>query len=248
MQAIKKGAFPPKRKDAVVLPQYCTGNRGACQAGAVRGPLPVTGRGACPRRDPWPGGPRKSLRKLRDFKGGHPINLANPTPWSPLPPCSGLASTHPLPPPVRIVKIESVPSRYGRGRPIYNLIPKGGVSPPLTTPLKDSPLSHDYVVPALPEGEPSLASPLGGGVIAASDDGEGRPKISGFTKGAQPPLELDYIKPSPSRTEKVEIIALYPYGRGQGVGSAKLAHTGRRDQGVGNTRAEQSGRRDGSFL
>ena len=61
-------------------------------------------------------------------------------------------------------------------------------------------------------------------------------------------MELDYIKPSPSRTEKVEIIALYPYGRGQGVGSAKLAHTGRRDQGVGNTRAEQSGRGDGGFL
>ena len=98
-------------------------------------------------------------------------------------PIGGAECSHPLPPPVRIVKIESVPLRYGRGIPIYNLIPKGGVSPPLTTPLKDSPLSHDYVVPALPEGEPSLASPLGGGVIAASDDGEGRPKKGGSQRG-----------------------------------------------------------------
>ena len=73
MQAIKKGAFPPKRKDAVVLPQYCTGNRGACQAGAVRGPLPVTGRGACPRRGPWPGGPRKSVRARTGRENPYPF-------------------------------------------------------------------------------------------------------------------------------------------------------------------------------
>ena len=78
----------------------------------------------------------------------------------------------------------------------------------MTTPLKDSPLSHDYVVPALPEGEPSLASPLGGGVIAASDDGEGRPKKRGFTKGAvRPPLELNYIIYSPSHGGRLSSFA-----------------------------------------
>ena len=57
---------------------------------------------------------------------------------------------------------------------IYNLIPKGA-SAPFENPFKGYPLSHDYVVTALPKGEPSLASPFGGGVIAVSDDGEGRP-------------------------------------------------------------------------
>ena len=37
-----------------------------------------------------------------------------------------------------------------------------------------------------------------------------------------PPLELDYIKPSPSRTKKLAIPARYIYGRGQGVGFRKL--------------------------
>ena len=46
-------------------------------------------------------------------------------------------------------------------------------------------------------------------------------------------MELDYIKPSPSRTEKDGIIALYPYGRGQGVGSNRVEQAGSGDQGVG---------------
>ena len=46
----------------------------------------------------------------------------------------------------------------GGGRQLYSLIPKEA-APPLRTPLKGSPLSHDYVVPALPEGEPSLTLP-----------------------------------------------------------------------------------------
>ena len=46
------------------------------------------------------------------------------------------------------------------GRQLYSLIPKGA-APPLATPLKGSPLSHDYVVPALPEGEPSLTCQRG---------------------------------------------------------------------------------------
>ena len=38
---------------------------------------------------------------------------------------------------------------------------------------------------------------------------------------------------SPSRTERDEIIALYPYGRGQGVGSTLLAHAPPAETGVG---------------
>ena len=53
-----------------------------------------------------------------------------------------------------------VADRHGRGRQLYSLIPKGA-APPLRTPLKGSPLSHDYVVPALPEGEPSLTCQRG---------------------------------------------------------------------------------------
>ena len=36
-------------------------------------------------------------------------------------------------------------------------------------------------------------------------------------------MEFNYISISPSRTEKGRIIALYPYGRGQGVGTANPA-------------------------
>ena len=43
-----------------------------------------------------------------------------------------------------------------------------------------------------------------------------RPTEPAGETATPPPLELDYIKPSPSRTEKDEIIACYPYGRGQG--------------------------------
>ena len=48
----------------------------------------------------------------------------------------------------------------------------------------------------------------------------------GVIKGGAlgPPLELNYITFSPSRTVKVRTISYLPYGRGQGVGTAKLAH------------------------
>ena len=88
MQAIKKGAFPPKRKDAVVLPQYCTGNRGACQAGAVRGPGPwpdgararAGTRGRAGRENPSvPGrGGKTPIRSLRSLTGVFKSELTGP--------------------------------------------------------------------------------------------------------------------------------------------------------------------------
>ncbi len=49
------------------------------------------------------------------------IDRAAPSPL----PVGRVYASHPLPPPVRLVRIESVPFPYGRGKYIYSLIPKG---------------------------------------------------------------------------------------------------------------------------
>ena len=69
---------------------------------------------------------------------------------------------------------------------------------------KSCPLSQRYALTAPPKGEPSLASPIGGDVIASSDDRGGALKKGGSQRGERrlPPLELNYIKPSPSRASE----------------------------------------------
>ena len=70
---------------------------------------------------------------------------------------------------------------------------------------------------------------------------ERAPLKRGFTKGAlRPPLELDYIKPSPSRTDKPTITARYIYGRGQGEGCTHPDRAGKRDQGVNTAKPRES--------
>ena len=78
---------------------------------------------------------------------------------------------------------------------------------------------------------PRLPLPLGG-AVAAGDRG-GIP-LRGFTKGEAkpPPLELNYIKPSPSRA--CEVTNPPWCGRGRGAGGwVPQNFPGRRDQGVG---------------
>ena len=127
--------------------------------------------------------------------------------------------------------------------------------------LNGYPLSHDYVATAPPKGEPSFASPYGGagarwapfcadragrqdGVIALAMT-KGVSLKGGSQRGRResPPLELDYIKPSPSRTARGQTISKLSLREGAGGGFLKTIQTGWRDQGGGCHKARPPGRR-----
>ncbi len=160
-------------------------------------------------------------------------SYSKPTPWSRLPARALVASgdrSAPTevatstgsrqsatgarsPPPAPIPRRCFLPLWRGRGIIIYNLIPKGAWRPPLWHPPRFTALRLRGS--SLPWGH------KGGLRHCQINGGKGSLYKRGFTKGeaSPPPLELDYIKPSPFRTAKVRIIAFVPLREGAGGGA-----------------------------
>ena len=121
-------------------------------------------------------------------------------------PASGLAlsSPPPCPPPVRIES--SNPILFCTGGGYQSIISfQRGATPPFDNP----PNGRDFL------------------------DIGSLPRERGFTKGEAlpPPLELDYIKSSPSRARRGTAFHPRRAGRGQGVGLIGARPAGRRDRG-----------------
>ena len=136
-----------------------------------------------------------------------------PTPWSRLPARSVRgrappALAHPLPRP-DLGDVFYLSGAGGRDKSIISF-QRGAWRPP--------PLAPPTVYSFASQRKLSAMGVQGGLRHCQINGGKGSLYKRGFTKGeaSPPPLELDYIKPSPSRTSKVRIIAFVPLREGAG--------------------------------
>ena len=118
---------------------------------------------------------------------------------------AGFMQAHPLPPPMLSLCKRGQPTGMGGGDKSIISFQRGPDGPLCEPPLL-------WQACYIEEGSINWRVIKGGRCVPVAR--VQRPTEPAGETATPPPLELDYIKPSPSRTEKDEIIALYPYGRG----------------------------------
>ena len=122
-------------------------------------------------------------------------------------------------------------------RPVAGRVPPAR-SDPFVNPFKGYPLSQRCALPALPEGEPSLAFSLGCHIFDHHLQGRKLKIPGGVVKGGASPLWNESIEynppPAPARQH---ISPWYGRGRGAGGGYRKFHPCARRGQGVGLRKA-----------
>ena len=151
-----------------------------------------------------------------------------PTPVSPAG-LLGMGTSHPLTPSRKARELKAHPFLYGRGMLFYTLIPKGVAAPRWGASRTDGRGNVDRRR-TVPTGH---LRPIGGGETWLSLWESWHDEVvteravfqGGYQRGERqlPPLELNYITFSPSRTEKDEIIAFVPLREGARGGRQKTS-------------------------
>ena len=113
----------------------------------------------------------------------------------------------PYPPPALRPRRYMSPCRRGRRMLFYNLIPKGGSRPPLTTPLLLGRPSPSSLAAMTPSRLPARALVAGGDRSAPTEAGAETGRWTRPTGAQRPPLELDYIIVSPSHAGRLSSFA-----------------------------------------